>query len=480
MRRVSFWMIILWSVLGVIGVSAQAVPPIFAIANAQLLRQEGAGMQGYAACQPPNEGLLSTLIISPDNRYLLMETQPEMVRQAILIYGGIGGGPLPSNLWMCDTQANTLTIIGSQPADASFMAGDIPDKATIRSAPVWSPDGAQVAWIEQTYPTISYSLMIFTIAQNTIIQVPIQGLPEPVGVSAPYPVYWGDAGIMLDVISLDQTTFNAVETLYLFDNTGQFLRATLVGAAGENDDIINTTILVRYQDKQYMGLDYDRAGWVLLDVLTGEKQPMPGIPELYSRTAPTGLTLDATLDDQVGYVWHISGSDKPIEGLSRQRLSLSPDGSRAAYATDSIRIWADGQEITVSGSDDFADDPTASLVWSSLVWRVREGATAGVSAQDAPAATATVVDLSACTGLLTPRLQAGGQARVITSAPNNVRLDPTISAKKIGQLESGTTFDVVDGPVCADGYAWYRVRTSVLDGWTAEGGNDTYWLEPVQ
>src|SRR5688572_3613461 len=113
MRRVGLWLMLMWSVFGVIGVAAQTVPPIFASANGHLLRQEGAAMEGYGACQPPDEGLMNTLIISPNNRYLLMETQPPMVRDAILIYGGIGGGPLPSNLWMCDTEANTLFKIGS-------------------------------------------------------------------------------------------------------------------------------------------------------------------------------------------------------------------------------------------------------------------------------------------------------------------------------------------------------------------------------
>ena len=504
MKRVGIWVALMWGLLAVIGVSAQTqtVFPILAIANGNLLRQDAERMVAYTACQPPGEGLLSTLIISPNNRYILMETQPEMVRQAILIYGSVGGGSLPSNLWMCDTEANTLVKIGDQPANASFMGGDVPDSATIRSAPTWSPDGAQVAWVEQTYPTTTYSMMIYTLAQNTIIQVPLLGLPAPVGPSTPYPLMWGDAGIMLIVFALDEMTFVNTETLYLFDNNGQFLLATFIGSGGENDDYINERILIRHEDREYLGLAYARAGWVMTDISTGAKQPMPGIPELYSRTAPSGSTLDVDLTPDAGYVWNISGSDQTFDNISRQRLALSPDGSRVAYGTDVIRIWASGQQIALKGSEDFEDDPTASLVWSAMAWRVRSdpSVSATLAAQPLPqptvvaqvvvvqvtATSATVqvlpspTPLNLCVGLPS-RLQVGQRGRVtVGGVPNNVRENPMIGSPRTGQIQPGGTFDVLDGPVCGEGYVWYRVRTTAFEGWTAEGGNNEYWLEPVQ
>lgn len=503
MRRFGVFVCLLWAVFTVSSVSAQTVFPILAIANGNLLRQEAERMEAYPACQPPGEGLLSMLIISPNNRYILMETQPEMVRQAILIYGGLGGGALPSNLWMCDTEQNTLVKIGGQPADASFMAGDIPDSATIRSAPAWSPDGAQIVWVEQTYPNPNYSLMIYTLAQNTIIQVPLLGLPVPVERSTPYPVMWGDAGIMLIVYALDEMTFVTTETLYLFDNNGQYLRYAFIGSAGENDDVINERILVRHEDREYLGLAYARAGWVMMDILSGAKQPMPGIPELYSRTAPNGLTLDVELTPDQGYVWHISDrSEEPIlADLSRQRLSLSPDGSRVAYGTDQIRVWTGGQQLALEGSGDFEDDPTASLVWSSMAWRVRSDpsviATLTAQPQSQPTVVAQVViqvtatsatvqvvptaTVDNCVGLLPPRLQVGQQGRVtVGGVPNNVRETPDIGARRVGQIApGGGAFAVLEGPLCADGYVWYRVRMGDFEGWTAEGGNNEYWLEPL-
>jgi len=45
---------------------------------------------------------------------------------------------------------------------------------------------------------------------------------------------------------------------------------------------------------------------------------------------------------------------------------------------------------------------------------------------------------------------------------------------------------IIDGPKCADGWVWWRVRSQYdgLEGWTSEGeqpiGEDPiYWLEPT-
>jgi hypothetical protein len=96
---------------------------------------------------------------------------------------------------------------------------------------------------------------------------------------------------------------------------------------------------------------------------------------------------------------------------------------------------------------------------------------ASLSAQDAEGGT--------CPGSLAARLAVGGVGRVLPGEPNNIRIDPTTSAPRIGQILAGETFTIEDGPVCADGYTWWQVDLRGLVGWTPESGDGVYWLELV-
>jgi ABC-type antimicrobial peptide transport system permease subunit len=38
---------------------------------------------------------------------------------------------------------------------------------------------------------------------------------------------------------------------------------------------------------------------------------------------------------------------------------------------------------------------------------------------------------------------------------------------------------VLEGPVCAENMAWWKVQYQGQTGWTAEGQGTDYWLEPL-
>jgi len=79
---------------------------------------------------------------------------------------------------------------------------------------------------------------------------------------------------------------------------------------------------------------------------------------------------------------------------------------------------------------------------------------------------------------LTPRLSIGEQGAVTPGQSNNVRDQPSREGEKIGEIPSGSTFDVLDGPVCADNFNWWQVDFDGLVGWTVEGADNEYWVEP--
>ncbi|MDX1990870.1 MAG: SH3 domain-containing protein [bacterium] len=84
--------------------------------------------------------------------------------------------------------------------------------------------------------------------------------------------------------------------------------------------------------------------------------------------------------------------------------------------------------------------------------------------------------------LLPTRLWAGYAGIVTPGEPNVLRDLPGRNAsgsRVLGSINGGTVFRVIEGPVCADGIHWWRVAVGNQMGWTAEGENGIYWLDPV-
>ena len=88
-------------------------------------------------------------------------------------------------------------------------------------------------------------------------------------------------------------------------------------------------------------------------------------------------------------------------------------------------------------------------------------------------------DEVACPGFLPSRLIVGEQGRVIPGPANNMRVEPISGAELITEIPGGASFFVLEGPICEGGLAWWRVDYNGTTGWTAEGSDNTYWLEPT-
>ena len=84
-----------------------------------------------------------------------------------------------------------------------------------------------------------------------------------------------------------------------------------------------------------------------------------------------------------------------------------------------------------------------------------------------------------CPGAPPPRLEIGAIARVTPGDANNVRDLPARGGALVGQIPGGQSFRVLDGPVCADGFAWWQIDYEGLIGWTVEGNQSAYFLELI-
>lgn len=83
-------------------------------------------------------------------------------------------------------------------------------------------------------------------------------------------------------------------------------------------------------------------------------------------------------------------------------------------------------------------------------------------------------------GVLTPRLRVGGYGRVFRhpNENNRVRSEPGLAGRQIGVILAGDEFYVAAGPRCIDDIIWWFVEYGGMEGWTAEGLGDRYYVEP--
>lgn len=82
---------------------------------------------------------------------------------------------------------------------------------------------------------------------------------------------------------------------------------------------------------------------------------------------------------------------------------------------------------------------------------------------------------------LSPRLEIGTSAAVTPGEPNWVHRQPARSTEKLGEIPGGEQVTVLDGPRCdlATQMNYWQVDYDGLIGWTSEGLNGEYWLEPI-
>ena len=96
-------------------------------------------------------GVISGPTLSPAGNWVAFKAAAPVGLAAldrIQTDGLIAAYDLPADLYLLDPRSGSLALVASQPANASLLAEGVPDNATVRSAPSWSPDGTRLAWME--------------------------------------------------------------------------------------------------------------------------------------------------------------------------------------------------------------------------------------------------------------------------------------------------------------------------------------------
>jgi Bacterial SH3 domain len=141
---------------------------------------------------------------------------------------------------------------------------------------------------------------------------------------------------------------------------------------------------------------------------------------------------------------------------------------------------------SLTGSQKPTQDSAGSTLASPTASSTRAAATSGPTltpwpTHTRPAGSMVTATLSSCPGAPVFRLAAGMRATVSQNPPipSRVREQPSLQGKLVGQIEPGEVVTVLEGPRCADNYAWWKVQSAKgLMGWTVEGDKRNYWLVP--
>lgn len=210
-------------------------------------------------------------------------------------------------------------------------------------------------------------------------------------------------------------------------------------------------------------------------VLTGE-QAENGQAVIYATAEHSNLITRWAADGDVILIFF--SNDSPGSGIAllpsgetlaldfpaSQFLAGTPDGwvGKASGVLTHYRI-EDGEIVarelgTYTGSLTLAQGPAL-----------------GADASDFP--TVPPPEPVTCPGFMPSRLQVGHLGRVLPGPANNMRDEPSTTGTIIAKIAGAEAFAILEGPVCSQGLAWWRVAFRNQEGWTAEGSGQNYWLE---
>lgn len=249
-----------------------------------------------------------------------------------------------SNIWLMDLNTSTFRRTAAQPDGAT------PETGLVRSNPVWSPDGTQLAWEELIDFQSGTRLVVQTLATGELRTV-AEGLPlgfQDGGIRLPTPG-WGASVSHSYVNYVDGAPMLLVDTVDLSGARQEFVIGNYAAATGAPV----AHFWVGANGGWALAAGDSNGQWRLLDTLTGSWSPLAQAPIQVATTGSTALRLTVAPTPVEGrFVWRVLLPDGLAVDLPNSgwvEPALAADGQTVAYvdANRRLQLWRNGGLVTL-------------------------------------------------------------------------------------------------------------------------------------
>ncbi len=419
-------------------------------------------------------GVISGVSLSPQG-YMLAYRQASPVGIEALprlqTAGAIAEFDLPSDIYIMEIGTGEARQIAGQPDNASLFVEGTPDVASVRSAPVWSPNGESIAWMEFPFGAATAQLYIHNLASSLTA---LANINMPVSRGAAPALHWGAGGIAVEAGEL----LPGELSFYLYAPDGRLL-STTTAHPGDSESVE----LLAWVDNggvSLFGILYSSGRWALVDPANGAEIQVGDIPMLVSSADPFGsLMLRFSVLPDSGFFWETldpqpSAAASGAFPASPERVTLSPSGRAVTFLGypdyTAAATWHNGAVEAVPGTGN-GTLAVGAVFWGATHWRI------GASALSVPPPSAPTA--AVCPGFMPSRMILPGSGYVLSPVGDqNLFAEPGTASAVIGVVPAGAHFELITGPACAENTAWWQVNYNGVVGWLMEGLGDTYFLIP--
>ncbi len=363
MRRLVVPLFLLISI-GVMAQSEQDNAPIFLWVRGDLWRVDPADLTA-APEQITEGGTISAPVLSPDGDWIAYKAAAQVGIEALdrlETEGLIADFDLPSDLFVLNVVTGESRPLVGQPENPSLFVDGVPDRATSRSAPVWSPDGTTLAWAQIDFGSPQAALVILNRETMNGISAPIT--MEVFGI--PPNIVWQG-----ETISVWLTLPTGITHVERF--TAEGIPTELMEIPQES---IGGSIEGFYELSGRTLILNDQGEW--REIFADASSGVVPSPMLTVAGAENAYRIGFGHVAETGFFWEAFDPLTPdatsvaFPGVPA-RVTLSPDGRSIAFLGfpefGAAAIYRDGELFTIPNTgDDAAKLNVGAILWGTPIW----------------------------------------------------------------------------------------------------------------